>query len=178
MSDDVDTQPHPVDTTVDYTLISQDEEGYCGLTTQTTGEAAAREMYDAPCWVDSCNVYRIPDDVLRDDYEGSHYTDILTEDAKDIDEYIISTFNGHLNEIAPSCDDPEHDTCDWIATHAIEGGLEENPGVWGHGGGVKMYTHCSHCDCNRTRMVNTWDTNPCDGSQGHETISYGRMGED
>lgn len=149
MSDDTSVDP-----AVEYTLVAQDEEGYCGLTTQTTGEAAAREMYDAPCWVDSCNVYRIPDDVLRDDYEGSHYTDILTEDAKDIDEYLISTFNGHLDETEPTCDDPEHDTCDWIATHAIEGGLEENPGVWGHG----VESKCIHTAHTVIATAPKWST--------------------
>ena len=146
---------------------------------QRDGETEARDMYsdNVPCWLEGIHVFRIPDHKLKDDWSGMHYTEILKDENEDIDDYIIDGFSGHLNEPEPACEDSEHDTCNWDATYEIEGGLKENPGVWGHGGGVKIFTHCTHCDCSRTRTVNTWDQNPCNGSQGHETISYGHRDE-
>jgi len=51
----------------------------------------------------------------------------------------------------PPCTGTEHE---WEATVEQEGGLEENPGVWGHGGGVVIHDHCRHCGTRRTR--DTW----------------------
>lgn len=73
-----DTTNHPL---VDSTLIAQDENGICAETTEDTAEAAAYDMYDAPLWIESVKVYRIPDYALKDEYNSKHYTEILTEAA-------------------------------------------------------------------------------------------------
>lgn len=58
----------------------------------------------------------------------------------------------------------------WQAPIEIVGGIEENPGVWGHGGGVVIDRVCMRCGLRRCK--NTWATDPETGMQGLETISY------
>jgi len=67
----------------------------------------------------------------------------------------------------PRCTESEHD---WASPHAIVGGLRENPGVWGHGGGVVVHEVCVHCGCKRT--TDTWAQDPTNGRQGLESVSY------
>ena len=68
----------------------------------------------------------------------------------------------------PSCiDDDGHD---WASPYQILGGIEENPGVWGHGGGVYIQAVCLRCGCGRTR--DTWAQRSDTGEQGLESISY------
>ena len=59
---------------------------------------------------------------------------------------------------------------DWQTPHSILGGLKENPGVWGHGGGVIMKEVCMRCGC--ARITDTWATNPTNGTQAHTTVTY------
>jgi hypothetical protein len=69
----------------------------------------------------------------------------------------------HSVEIAaevPDCVDDEHD---WQSPHSVLGGLRENPGVWGKGGGVMIREVCAHCG--RYRLIDTWAD---DGRGGHE----------
>lgn len=78
-------------------------------------------------------------------------------------------------EEPPCIDDREHN---WQAPHDIVGGLEENPGVYGHGGGVTITTVCMRCGCQR--VVDTWAQDREDGTQGLESVSYepGRYAEE
>ena len=72
--------------------------------------------------------------------------------------------------------DPEEPECedyrghDWQAPHEIVGGLKENPGVIGHGGGVIFEEVCVRCGCSRT--TDTWAQDPTDGEQGLESVRY------
>ncbi len=72
--------------------------------------------------------------------------------------------------------DPEEPDCyadhehDWLAPHSVVGGLKENPGVTGNGGGVVMEDVCRHCG--RYRVTNTWAQDPYTGEQGLESVSY------
>jgi len=59
---------------------------------------------------------------------------------------------------------------EWRAPFALVGGLRDNPGVFGNGGGVTIHEICRLCG--RHRHTDTWATNPCDGSQGHTSVSY------
>jgi hypothetical protein len=59
---------------------------------------------------------------------------------------------------------------DWQSPFEIVGGVRENPGVWGHGGGVTIDECCMRCGCRK--HTDTWATNPTDGTQGHTTIAY------
>jgi hypothetical protein len=68
----------------------------------------------------------------------------------------------------PDCvDGREHD---WQSPHALVGGLAENPGVWGHGGGVIIHEACLRCGCGRT--TDTWAQRPDTGEQGFTEVSY------
>jgi len=73
--------------------------------------------------------------------------------------------------------DPEEpDVCtdtrghDWQSPYSLVGGLEENPGVRGHGGGVVIEEVCMHCGC--SRVTNTWAQDPTTGEQGLESVRY------
>lgn len=58
----------------------------------------------------------------------------------------------------------------WMAPVSVVGGLRENPGVYGHGGGVKITTCCKFCGMFRT--YDTWAQNPENGQQGLDSTSY------
>lgn len=68
----------------------------------------------------------------------------------------------------PDCEDGyEHD---WCSPHEVVGGLRDNPGVWGKGGGVVIHEVCRHCGCLRT--TDTWAQNPHTGEQGLRSVEY------
>lgn len=68
----------------------------------------------------------------------------------------------------PNCEDgQEHD---WRSPYSVLGGLKENPGVWGHGGGVIIKTVCANCG--RYRITDTWAQRPDTGEQGLDSTSY------
>lgn len=74
---------------------------------------------------------------------------------------------------APKCSGGSHA---WCSPYELLGGLKENPGVFGHGGGVRIREVCKHCGV--SRVTDTWATNPRDGTQGHETVEYFPAGEE
>jgi hypothetical protein len=73
----------------------------------------------------------------------------------------------------PRCSGGSHA---WCSPYELLGGMKENPGVFGHGGGVRIHEVCSHCGVRR--ITDTWATNPCNGTQGHETVEYLSAGEE
>lgn len=77
------------------------------------------------------------------------------------------TFDITLPPPVPECCGDAHD---WQSPHDLLGGLKENPGVWGHGGGVKIREVCAHCGV--YRVTDTWATDPETGQQGLESIEY------
>ena len=164
----------------DTILVSSDSEGWTGEATHEDAEDEAKSLYDDPegTWAE-VTVYRIPAGRLVDGWSGSHRASILRdqESASELDEYEVSSWSGHVDEAEPDCrqspyHDPHPNGHDWTATRAVEGGLEENPGVFGNGGGVVIHTHCTRCPATRTE--DTWATDPSDGSQGHTVVTYGR----
>lgn len=66
----------------------------------------------------------------------------------------------------PACSADEHE---WVAPYEVVGGLKENPGVWGKGGGLIMHRVCAHCGCLQTH--DTWATGP-GGEQGLSVTTY------
>jgi hypothetical protein len=68
----------------------------------------------------------------------------------------------------PSCE--EGSDHDWKSPYRLVGGIKENPGVWGNGGGVITNEVCMHCGCGKT--TNTWATDRSNGTQGHTSVSY------
>lgn len=73
-----------------------------------------------------------------------------------------------LDEDEPDCEDSE--THDWQSPIELVGGIKENPGVWGNGGGVIIKEVCMHCGC--LRLTDTWAQNPETGEQGLTSVSY------
>ena len=68
----------------------------------------------------------------------------------------------------PDCMDGEPHR--WESPHSIVGGLEGNPGVWGHGGGVIITECCMSCGCKK--QTDTWAQNPENGEQGLTSVEY------
>lgn len=68
----------------------------------------------------------------------------------------------------PDCiDDHSHH---WATPHELLGGLEDNPGVWGNGGGVICHEVCLHCGCER--ITDTWAQDMSTGEQGLTSLEY------
>jgi hypothetical protein len=59
---------------------------------------------------------------------------------------------------------------DWQSPHSLLGGIEDNPGVWGSGGGVIIKEVCGHCGA--YRITDSWAQNPQTGEQGLHSVSY------
>lgn len=59
---------------------------------------------------------------------------------------------------------------DWQSPHEVVGGVTENPGVWGHGGGVIITECCMRCGCRRD--TDTWAQRPDTGEQGLQSVRY------
>ncbi len=68
----------------------------------------------------------------------------------------------------PDCVDGEGH--DWQSPVEIVGGCKENPGVFGHGGGVIMQEVCMRCGCGK--KTDTWAQNPSNGVEGLTSVSY------
>lgn len=72
-----------------------------------------------------------------------------------------------VSPMEPDCDDGgEHI---WDAPHDLVGGCQENPGVWGHGGGVVIVDVCLRCGT--VRRTDTWATDRR-GREGRRAVTY------
>ena len=69
---------------------------------------------------------------------------------------------------APECVD--HGEHDWRAPYEVVGGLRDNPGVFGHGGGVVIREVCAQCGV--YHLTDTWAQRPDTGEQGLESVRY------
>ena len=96
--------------------------------------------------------------------EGYVYVDVaILEDGE-----VIETVTEPIGPEEPDCDcDGTHD---WQSPHDIVGGLRENPGVHGHGGGVTITACCMRCGCKR--VEDTWAQRRYTGEQGFTEITY------
>jgi len=77
----------------------------------------------------------------------------------------------HMIEIDP--DEPEcshDDGHDWQTPHELFGGLAQNPGCFGKGGGVVQHEVCMRCGCERVK--DTWAQDPTTGAQGLTSVRY------
>lgn len=72
-----------------------------------------------------------------------------------------------LEPIEPGCTGEEHD---WQSPLSLVGGIKENPGVYGHGGGVTIHEVCMRCGCGK--LIDTWAQDPEDGEQGLRSVEY------
>jgi hypothetical protein len=76
--------------------------------------------------------------------------------------------------------EPEEPECSadghaWYSPYAVVGGIRENPGVWGHGGGVIIHEVCSNCGANR--HTDTWAQDRNTGQQGLTSVTYAEADE-
>jgi len=118
---------------------------------------AAVEWLDETDWDDSspgrvhATVYRIADDGTETN---------------------IGTATLIIEQREPACcgENPS-DEHKWSSDHDLVGGIKENPGVWGHGGGVVIHEVCLYCGCER--VTDTWPQDPETGEQGGwNEVSY------
>lgn len=126
----------------------------------TSPEEAAQWFADAADWGDFTKTIWVDVRVTPISDDG--------EPIEDEREHITITLDP---EEPPCVGGKEHE---WCSPYEVVGGLKENPGVWGHGGGVIITEACPHCG--RYRVTDTWAQNPADGSQGH-TIEYRKPDE-
>lgn len=95
----------------------------------------------------------------------------IYDDAEDNGDYERLTVTIHPDE--PDCLEGEHR---WESPHCIFGGLKENPGVFGNGGGVIIKELCSNCG--RYRITDTWAQRADTGEQGLKSIHYREADEE
>ena len=74
----------------------------------------------------------------------------------------------------PECTD--YDGHQWCSPHSVVGGLEENPGVFGHGGGVTTTVVCRHCGV--YRVTDTWHQVDINGMVWPEEVITYREADD
>lgn len=77
----------------------------------------------------------------------------------------VETHTIEIEPDEPECTEDEHD---WCSPVSVVGGIESNPGVQGHGGGVIITTVCRNCG--RYKIKDTWAQHH--GREGLESIEY------
>lgn len=111
------------------------------------------------------------------DWSGTSNTDASGETTEDIriewEDEVEDEDNSQSITITIDADEPdcEHeDGHDWQSPIEVVGGLRENPGVHGNGGGVIITEVCAHCGA--YRITNTWAQRSDTGEQGLRSIEY------
>ena len=120
-----------------------------------TAEEAAQKYVDGGDWEAETSTWWI--DVLCTP------TDDDGEPIEDEAETVTIT----VDPDEPDCSAPDHD---WCSPIEVVGGIDSNPGVWGHGGGVKITEVCRHCG--GYRITDTWAQRQDTGEQGLESVEY------
>ncbi len=91
-----------------------------------------------------------------------------------IDVSVRNTLTGESDSETVQLDEPEpecvEDAHDWRSPYSVLGGMKENPGVWGNGGGVISKTVCAHCGM--YRITNTWAQRHDTGEEGLTDVTY------
>lgn len=111
---------------------------------------------------------------VEDFVRGGDYN-LSPEDGTIWVDVYITDEDGEEDRMTVKVDPPEPkcfpgEVHDWESPHDIVGGIEENPGVHGHGGGVIIEQVCMSCGTKRT--TDTWAQRPDTGEQGLESVSY------
>lgn len=144
------------------------DDGNCEMEFEAdTGADAAQEYVDGGDWGDGELLtatawirVRVADADTVDEYRDA-------DDDDDVDEPDWDWHTVGVDPDEPDCTDGEHD---WQSPLAIVGGIAENPGVWGHGGGVTISECCMRCGCRR--LTDTWAQDPSTGEQGLCSVEY------
>jgi hypothetical protein len=106
------------------------------------------------------------------DSNGTLYIDIraieVLDEEDDEREPEEATGTVTLEPAEPVCEgDRVHE---WESPLGVVGGIAENPGVWGKGGGVVIREVCMHCG--QYRITDTWAQRRDTGEQGVRAVSY------
>lgn len=115
-----------------------------------TAEAAAQEYADSGEWDTTGGTVWI-------------HVGIVPVDAPEDPRSVTIT----IHPPEPKCTAAEHD---WRSPHSVVGGLHENPGVVGHGGGVVITEVCAHCGA--YRITDTWAQDRETGEEGLRSVAY------
>lgn len=124
----------------------------------TTAEEAAKDYVDTGDWgeIDSTTWIHV-----------RTYLKGVNKDGE------IVSVDEDLHRITIEPDEPdciEGESHRWRAPVTIVGGIKENPGVWGHGGGVIMKECCTLCGCGK--VADTWAQDRSTGEQGLTSVEY------
>jgi hypothetical protein len=112
---------------------------------------------------------------LREEYrewggDSTSWYDVaiaVADSAPDNDSDDWESITVTVDPTEPDCTDGEHE---WESPIEIVGGIKENPGVWGHGGGVTIQEVCRKCGCGR--LTDTWAQRQDTGEQGLRSVTY------
>ena len=119
-----------------------------------TAQAAAQAYVDGGDWGEITETTWI--DVWAQEVDAG-------EELGDRERYTIT-----VDPDEPACaDGAEHD---WQSPYEVLGGVKENPGVWGHGGGVRIKEVCASCGV--YRETDTWAQRRDTGEQGLQSVEY------
>lgn len=114
-------------------MIYKCNDGNCEVEIEAeSAEEAAQEYVDGGDWGDG--------------RETSWVTVYVTDEDGDCVRIKIA-----VEPDEPDCDEEEHE---WKSPYELVGGLKENPGVFGSGGGVKITEVCIRCGCGK--HTDTW----------------------
>ena len=105
------------------------------------------------------------------DAEGTLYIDVRARNVDDRHDDASDTVT--LDPTEPECSEDEHR---WESPYKVVGGCKENPGVWAHGGGVRIHEVCAHCGVHR--HTDTWATRRDTGEQGLTEVRYEAASEE
>ena len=120
-----------------------------------TAEEAAQEYVDGGDWETTGETWWIDIRCTPLDDAGEE----IEDDAE--------TITIAVEQEEPECQEADHD---WCSPLEVVGGIESNPGVWGHGGGVKITEVCRHCGA--YRITDTWAQRQDTGEQGFRSTEY------
>src|SRR4051794_12299251 len=95
----------------------------------------------------------------------AHAILVATEDDGKQNTYGITAT---IDPKEPECLDGEDH--DWQSPIRLVGGIEANPGVFGHGGGVIISQVCMRCGCGK--LTDTWARDPGTRRQGLTSVTY------
>ena len=119
-----------------------------------TSEAALKEA------IESVQDSGAPTD--HDDWSNRYTVSVYS----DYGEPVLASKDIVVDPPCPECCEGDHQ---WERPIEVVGGIKENPGVWGHGGGVTIKEVCRHCGI--YRHTDTWHTDSSNG-ETYEALCY------
>jgi len=122
-----------------------------------SGEEAAQLYVDEGSWGNSSETQWVK----------VYYWRVGYDEDGDEQQVYHGSYLAEVEPDEPECSADEHD---WCSPIEVVHGCVENPGVYGHGGGVIITEVCRHCGI--YRETDTWAQDRSSGRQGLESIAY------